>query len=349
MSNTFIMRSTLTLLSITVSMAVSIITKAQPTITTAELPTAGTGWVTANDTSYLSAILPGGPNANWDYSGLQNHGTDTTLFLSATGTPYANDFQGANLVINDGGGAWTYFTANNSGLSVNGAYDPSFGIVSFTPATLFCPVPFTYNDTRSTSSSAQVDIDSGGTNLRITIDNQISYLADGYGSLRLPARNYTNVLRIRSTELITFTISVELIAGSGIYIPVNSFTSQATNFRHYRTGTIHSLLLEVSGDSLGDYATGASFLYSTNVGIDEMASERVSVQPYPNPSSGSVTVPLPFQVDADRIELVSVDGRSIQLPVSNSDKKAVFSTEGLANGLYTFRLGKLTGRITVQH
>jgi hypothetical protein len=324
-------------------------TTAQPTITTAELPIAGTGWVTANDTSYLSAILPGGANANWNYAGLQNHGTDTTLFLSAAGTPYENDFPGSNLVIDDGSGGWTYFTANSSGLSANGTYDPSFGVVNLTPPSIYCPVPFTFNDTRSATSSAQIDVDSGGTNLRINLSIQSTLLADGYGSLTLPNRTYTNVLRIKSTDLTTFTISIELIAGTGIYVPVNSFTSQSTNFRHYRTGSIHSLLLEVNGDSLGTYATGASYLYSTNVSVDELGAGSLSVQPYPNPSSGGyLTIPLPVKTEATFAEITSLDGRTVTVPVNNLSDRALLFTDALANGIYIFRIGTLSGRFSIQ-
>ncbi|MFM2206758.1 MAG: hypothetical protein RL213_733 [Bacteroidota bacterium] len=339
-----------TCLSLVTLSCLSLTAMAQPTITTSELPVAGTAWITANDTTYLSAILPGGANANWNYSGLQNHGTDTVVFQSAVGTPYAGDFPGANLASYDAAsGGWTYFSTNSSGIYLNGAYDPTFGPVTFNPTSLFCPVPFTYNDTRTNNNGLQIIFNNAGTNIRITINSQVNFLADGYGSLTTPAGNYNNVLRVRATDLSTNTIEAELIAGSGIFIPVSTSQSQTTTFRHYRTGTTNSFLLEVTGDSLGTYATGASYLYSTNVGIDEIAGSRASVQPYPNPAYSTVSFPVPVPQDVTAVEVVSMDGRSVRIPVSVSGQRVSFSTDALSNGIYQFRFGTLSGKMTVQH
>ena len=60
-----------------------LLTFAQPTITQADLPTAGKGWRVARDSAYVAAIPAGGAAVTWDYTGLINKETDTAGFAAA--------------------------------------------------------------------------------------------------------------------------------------------------------------------------------------------------------------------------------------------------------------------------
>ena len=339
------MKKTLTLITFCFC---SIVAISQPTITTAELPVAGSYWFTGNDTNYTAAILPGGTNVTWDYSNVVSQYLDTTGFISASGTPYATFFSGSNLAAQDpADGSWAYFTSNSTGFYADGIVDATGAPFRLNNSSLIVPVPFTFGNTRTNTTGLQIDTSVNGSNIRVNIDIQTQFEADGYGTVILPGGTYTDVLRVKSVDLTTSVISLEVIAGTGIYAPINTSYSQTSSFRYYQQGATNSFILSVDADSLGQFATSISFqVPTTSTGIN--VAQTKSTSTYPNPANNAIT----FTQVPDRVQtitLTSMDGRTCNLELEVMGNTAIMNTSLLSNGLYTFRLGNESGRFMVQH
>lgn len=340
------MKKTFTLLSLLVGL--SLLSSAQPTITTAQLPVAGLAWTTANDTNYVAAVLPGGANVTWDYTGLVNQFLDTLGFQSAAGTPYAGSFPASNLAAFDAPNAtWGYYTANNTGFYEDGFVDPSGSVFAVNPPSLFTPVPFTYGNTRSSNTGFSIDTLFGGQNLRIELDVNTDFLADGYGTLLLPTGTQNDVLRIKLTDLSTTTISVEALPGSGIYIPVQTTQSQSTTYRYFNQSQA-SFILEIEADSLGTTAFSSAYLVQSVILDAPSLPASASTAPYPNPADNILTFP-ELDNGIRNITLWGMDGRNHVMPLSGTGRDKQLETRTLSEGLYFYRAGMTVGKFVVKH
>ncbi|MFM7218169.1 MAG: hypothetical protein ACKO1U_09140 [Bacteroidota bacterium] len=321
---------------------------AQPTITTAQLPIAGLAWTTANDTNYFASIPAGGANVTWDYTGLLNQYLDTLGFTSATGTPYAGSFPTSNLAAYDAPNlTWGYYTTNNSGFYQDGFVDANGSVFALNNGALFVPVPFTYGNTRTSSTGFTIDTSLSGTNLRITIAVTSDFLADGYGTLLLPNSSYSDVLRVKGTDLTTTTVAAEAFPGTGIYVNVSTSQSQTTSFRYY-TQSQASFVLDIEADSLGTTSNSSSYLVQSVILSAPTAEAGAALSVSPNPADNFVTITI-TDSGVRSIALYSLDGRSFNLPLLGMGAEKRLDTGNLPEGLYFFKAGMSVGKFVVKH
>jgi hypothetical protein len=310
--------------------------KAQITLTQADLPGVGQGYINAADNNYAGAI-PAGGATSWNYFTLQNVTQDTSLFISATGTPYAGSFPGANLAQHAVGTvSYAYFIANSTGLLLNGVADTG-NIFIYNPAQMIVPVPFTYNSTYSGYSRVQVDDTSQIPHTRIVIRTIINMLGDGYGQLTLPNMVVPATLRIKTTSVAIDSVFYDLGLGGGYQLAPGFPTStQTTDFKWLRNGG-GALLLDIAADSAGQTATSSSYLiFSGALGVNNI-SQPVSLKAFPNPASDRVT----FNFDSDMneaktLEILNSVGQIIETYDATHLNNFTMTTSHLSNGMYSY-------------
>ena len=334
--------------------------KAQITITTADLPTAGSSYILASDTVYTDVISPGGPNQVWNYSQLVNHGQDTFLFQSAAGTPYASTFSSATLANNNPNDSiWAYFISNAGGLYLNGAYLYNTGgpgglsntAIVYNPVQIFAPTPFTYGSTRNEVSRFQLDINSMSPHIRVIHRTETSLTGDGYGSLTTPYATYANTIRIKSVDLSYDSIYVDLL-GFGFYTLAQTSQSQVSSYKWYKNGN-PSLVLNLNADSLATLVSGADFLYVPgSTGINSAANQE-SIKSYPNPASDILVIDIPKELKSEStLQIYNNAGQLINTVLINDLDRYMLDVKLYPAGLYSFILtGTRTysSRFVVQH
>jgi hypothetical protein len=341
-------------------LSLALISKAQITITTADLPTAGSSYILATDTNYTDLISPGGANQTWNYSQLVNNGQDTLSFQAAAGTPYSSSFPGATLAVNSpADSVWAYFVSNTNGLYLKGAYTYSaagIGGVSntalvYNPAQIYAPTPFTYGNTRNEVSRFQLDITSMSPHIRVIHRTQTTLTGDGYGSLTTPYATYANTLRIKSVDLSYDSIYVDLL-GIGFYTFAQASQSQSSTYKWYKNGN-PSLVLSLNADSLGINVSGADFLFVPGAtGINNLSSQE-NIKAYPNPAKDLLIIEIPSELKSQAtIQIFNNAGQLVNnVSVSDIDQY-MLDVKQYPAGLYSYILtGAKTysSRFVVQH
>ena len=333
---------------------------AQITITTADLPTAGSNFITATDTLYSSIISPGGAAQVWNYSQLVNHVQDTLAFQSATGTPYVSNFPGATLAANSPlDSVWAYFLSNTNGLYLKGAYTYSvagIGGVSnvalvYNPAQIYIPTPFTYGSSRNEVSRFQLDITSTSPHIRLIHRTETALTGDGYGSVTTPYTTYANTIRIKSVDLSYDSIYVDLL-GIGFYTFAQASQSQSSSYKWYKNGN-PSLVLSLNADSLATNVSGADFLFVPgSTGINTLSSQE-AIKSYPNPASDILVIDIPNELKAEStLQIYNNAGQLINNFAINDLDRYMLDVKKYPAGLYSFILtGSKTysSRFVVQH
>lgn len=330
---------------------------AQITITPAQLPFAGLGYINAKDTSYTGTVPSGGASQNWNFASLLTQDdTDTLDYLSAASTPFTADFPTSNLARqNATDRIYYYFTSDSNGFYLNGgkAYglpDP-FGnsLLVYNPAEMYLPVPFTYGDTLNAYYRFVVDMDTALPYMRWIFHANQTHVADGWGSLTLPNSTYANTLRVKYVQTVYDTLLTDVM-GFGMYIPVDNSAAQYTMYTWLRTQQ-PSIVLTVFADSLGTTAINADYFEGTAVtGISETTNTgATNVSVYPNPASELVTVLLPAPGTAGTIfRMTDIGGRVIRETSLDGIFQYSFYVNHLQKGVYTWTVGATTGRLMVR-
>jgi hypothetical protein len=340
--------------------SISVFSNAQITITTADLPSAGSSFITATDTLYSGIISPGGTAQVWNYSQLVNHSQDTFAFQSAAGTPYASNFPGSTLAANSPlDSVWAYFQSSANGMYLNGVYTYSVVGVGgasnlalvYNPAQIYIPTPFTYGSTRNEVSRFQIDVTSTPPNIRVIRRTESTLTGDGYGSLTTPYATYPNTIRIKSVDLSYDSVYVDIF-GLGFYTLAQTSQSQVSSYRWYKNGN-PSLVLSLNADSLATNVFGADFLYASgSTGINALANQEV-IKAYPNPTSDILVIDIPKELKSEStLQFYNNAGQLVNTVTINDLDRYILDVKQYPAGLYSYRLtGSKTysSKFVIQH
>ena len=332
-------------LALTFILCLSVLSRAQITITSADLPAAGLAFTTAHDDNYVAHIPAGGASQTWNYSGLLNTYVDTVAFISAAGTPWASQVPSANLAIfSPSTGNYSYFTSSSTGFYQNGGSDTGVtgGFAAYNPPYLFIPTPFTYNNTRTSTARVQIittvyDSTFGLINVKIVHHIQSSFLCDGWGTLILPNATYSNTLRVKVTEHNTDSLFADL-TGLGFYTFILDDSSQAINYRWVGHGPA-AYLLGIDADSLGTTSVSSEYLLNSVVlGTENLASGHSQIRVYPNPASGNVNFRWSSNLNPAALTVYNQMGQEVLKAEMSGMDKLEIPVSSLPNGIYSYQL-----------
>ena len=138
-----------------------------------------------------------GANATWDFSGLIPSGGFSVTTVAANSS---TDFITSNLVITLPNGFKEYMKENNTDSYVDGINDNAKNIVYNYYNLDIAKRPFTFNTTYLDTYRVIVTTTSSvGT-------GYLTKTGDGYGTLKLPTGTFSNVLRIKKTQIETDSV-----------------------------------------------------------------------------------------------------------------------------------------------
>ena len=315
---------------------------AQQTLTTDILPALGTSLTYENGAS----CDPGNPGANqtWDLTGLL--ATDTVssglLYEAPSGTPYAANFPGNNLVFNFHNGAtYEYFKTTTSVLQLGGINSNTVNI-TYQDDEDFMRFPFNYND--SFTDPFQATFVNGG--LNFVRSGNVTVVADGYGKLMLPNRTIFNVMRVHFHEVYQDSTSFQGVANI-IYYDNDEYMWYATGF---------PLILASTYTFTNNGQTTEESQYAKSIanGVNDVAADE-DFKLFPVPAVNRIQV-LPGQREGlNKLEILDISGRQLALQGADAIKQSTISLDLSAYqpGAYFVRLtynngNEVTKRFIVQ-
>ena len=196
-----------------------------------------------------TGLQPGdsGSDVTWDFSNIAAYNdTVTEWIMPPTATPYASQFPAANLVEQYSDGRFVFVNKTASQSLLVGFKDTVNGITAHYPdPVLIGERPTSYGDITLDAFTAQlqvgVDMEGSGT---------VTLHADGYGTLVLPNATYTNVLRVKISQ-----VEVDTIAGFG------TATTYVDNFLWFDNAHASALLrIDTTYTTTGFSSKNASYL-----------------------------------------------------------------------------------------
>lgn len=331
---------------------------AQPTITNSWAPTTGIIYKSNGlDGTFGLSEGNSGANETWDFSSEDTLSSSQVSYINPSSAPSSSSFPGATDVLSslsvNGNATYNFNKLVGNTYQLIGVYQPSNNyIIDYTSNPLdFYLFPMTmnstFNDIFSATGSYSVSGQSGVLNRNGTID----VVVDGYGTLITHYGTYSNVLRVKSIQDMTDTVTSNGVQSIFTY----HYETYAWISSAYRGIVLASVThLETNGIS-------QDFGYVSQVistGIDEqtdLSLFNLTVSPLPATSNITLSYSLTHKTKLD-IEVYNELGQIIysakEVLSEVGEQKKSIPVESWSNGKYFVHIktdkGLTTKQITVQ-
>ena len=303
----------------------------QPTITSSFNPVAGTNIKIASADTIGVNEGPAGANKTYDFSKIKMSGsTGSYTYQTAASSPYTAQYPSANLALattsTGGNTGYTYIKTTSADHQYLGLATSATKLV-YSDHQLIYKFPMTMGSNANdkfagTSTSSGLITHRSGT---------LSYLADGYGILKLPKATFQNILRVKTVQYIkdsTYFEGFDFVFE--YYITTYNFLSN--DFKQQLLGISYS----TTEDAFGGMVTTKSVSYYPETSAVENIAANTSFSIYPNPATNFFNLNLTFpDIQNIRVELKDLTGKTITLNQNSiSENMSVINTSNIPDGIY---------------
>lgn len=338
-------------ISICVITAVVTTLNAQPTFTSATIPTPGT-IITFYDVNH-NGIVQGsaGANQTWNFASYTPNGTTfINQYALPSSTPFGASFTSSNLAViapaTTGSNGYTYFSTSSSqvdiiGLAVQGT--PNI-VYNFSNPRKLLVFPLTYNTTFTDTYTAFASYTVNGIVINQYQYGNVSFLADAWGTITTAAGGpYTNCLRTR-----TINHAVDSSVYVGVPIPASVTVQDITTYNWSKNSSFETVLniSYATVNTIGGIFVDTTVHYSTLfTGVNELNSDLRPFEVYPNPAVNSSVINMKVdELNSGATKFIATDlqGKVVKqfdFELGNANHKHVsVDIADLPSGLYFIRL-----------
>lgn len=291
------------------------------------------------DITPFTVTEPSSTAQTWDYSTLSADATREETIIDASTDPVATEnFPSADIVSPYVSGTLTFYAQINTN-SIE-AVGSNFNLLGFNlPLALIQPyilrqAPITYNSSDNNTASFGLDLpvsaipglDTTLQNLnpipfttvdsfRVLLNINTNYVVDAFGKLTLPNMPTADVLRIKRTDALGYTVAVHVasfIGGFWVDLPLGDLPIPTETVTYeFRDAIHHDALLTASTIPVTGAVSTVSYRYveAPAIGINPVSTQLNQVNIAPNPTTGLCQIQT--QTLANTIRVTSLAGKTI--------------------------------------
>jgi hypothetical protein len=278
---------------------------------------------------------PAGANQSWDFSDYIGTDEEQLNFIDPEDTPFADSIAGSDINIaisnefeDEAGYAFMQINSSAFTLKAFGILDEGepMAYAMFNPSPMIMVFPFAYGGSFDTQGEMEINME------EMTMVQKMwsSSEADAWGNITTPHGSYSDVLRVKTTTTDSTFIYIEgnLLFEDG-YISID-YAWYSSNHR--------TPVFEINGDYDDEFIPWhVGYLTGETVGIEEKL--QLSLNVYPNPASGHVSIDIPNIKSGISVRMSDLTGRIVyEAPVLTNVGKFTFDVSGLAEGMYFIQL-----------
>lgn len=277
-----------------------------------------------------SAITPSamGANQTWNYgiAGLNSLNTFTT----AASTDVS--FNPANVFVSSSANNSSYYLASSTDLKYYGGVLSINGTnitVKYSSPAIFALYPMSLNTTTAsiTSGNAIVLGQSG------TFNGNCNVIADATGTLVLPAKTFSNVIRINTVQTLTASLAGGFVTAT---VTLNNYDYYAANASK---APIFSILTSTLSSSFGSPSyqkiTTVQKDYDV-VSVKENSKNTIELSVFPNPATNLINFTT-VSTEAVKVIAFDVTGKIVATEIMETGK-AKMNTGHLTSGVYIYHV-----------
>lgn len=276
-----------------------------------------------------TGINPGaaGAGQSWNFSAYTPHLSTIKTFTTLTSTNAA--YNPADVSVSSGSNNTNYYRSATTKLNYYGGditvANVNLNIKYATPAVVML-YPMSLNSATTTATSGTVVSAFTG-----TFTGNCSVIADASGTLTLPAKTFSNVLRVVTSQ----TLSAPSLFNTLVTL---------VNYDYYcTTDTIKAPIFSINTSTISSSVGGTSTQTTTSilkdydmVGVKENQKTAIELTVFPNPTSSFVNFSTQ-SLEATKVNAIDMTGKIVATEVMEMGK-AKMNISHLAAGVYMYQV-----------
>lgn len=276
-------------------------------------------------------IIPSAPGAGqtWTYALTGLNAINNYSIYASTDV----SFNPANVYVGSSANNSSYYLASATDLKYYGGVLSIGGnniTIKYGSPAVVAAYPMSYNTTTASATNGSVNV----SGFNGTFNGNCNVTADATGTLVLPAKTFSNVIRINTVQTLTASLSGGL------------FTATVTlnNYDYYETNASKAPIFSISTSTLlSSAATSPSYQKITTViknyavvGINESQKTNIELSVFPNPSTTFINFST-TSAEAAKVTAFDINGKVVATEILEMGK-AKMNTSNLASGVYMYQV-----------
>ncbi len=280
-------------------------------------------------TNQCDSVAPGasGAGTTWNYSTLNIHTASWAAKNYVSAVSSNTLYPSAQVAVGSSANNTFYYASTASDLKYYGGNITANGVtatLSYSNPAIFATYPMSMGTSTTSTTSGMVYV----TNpfpTSFSFSGNCSATIDGTGTLVLPAKTFTNVVRVMTSQTITASINVNSI-----------------NYDYYDISISRNPLLTIATSTVSSIAgtstqTVVTVLSNYDVvSVKENTKSEIDLSVFPNPSSGVIHFATE-STDAAKVIALDVTGKVIATEIVEMGK-AKMNLTNLSSGVYIYQV-----------
>ncbi len=285
-----------------------------------------------------AGISPGGSGAgqNWNYA-ITEHLSVLSTYTTSASSNIA--FNPADVSVSSAANNTVYYKSSSSVLDYYGgdisiaAFDLN---VKYTSPAVVAIYPMSLNSTTTSATSGSVNVISPLATSG-TFNGSCVVTADATGTLTLPAKTFTNVIRVVTSQ----TLSASIAGGATVNLLV---------YDYYSTDASKAPILTINTSTISSLIGGTSTQTIVSVqknydvvGLNEAQKTKIELSVFPNPASHVINFNT-HGTEAFKVTVFDMTGKLVSAELMDMGK-AKMNTSNFTSGVYTYLVSDKNNQI----
>ncbi len=271
-----------------------------------------------------------GSGQSWNYASLTEH--LSTLKTYSTLTSFNAAYNPADVSVGSGPNNTLYYRSATTKLNYYGG-DLTIGAfvlnVKYANPAIFALYPMSLNSSTTSITSGSINA-TAPLALSGTFNGTCNVTADATGTLTLPSKTFTNVIRVVTSQTISSTLAGGATVNLLVYDYYSPDNTKAPLFS-INTSTISSLL---GGTSI---QTLVNVMQNYNVvGVNETQKLNIELSVFPNPATTIINFST-ASLEATKIIAFDMTGKIVATEAFEMGKSKI-NTSNLSSGVYMYQV-----------
>jgi len=313
---------------------------AQPTLDQASnglAPIASSYGITSYTTNDMSTTYwegAAGANADYGFWMVESNGGNDRYMVDPSTTPTSATFPTATVLVTNGGSDTIAYKVDANGMEIVGMRTSVEGTVAMTDPSKELVFPCTFGTTWTDQFVLNYTV--GG--FAVTRTGSVTGIADGYGTIELPAASLNDVLRVKVRK-----VQNDVAIIGNVYRSYTSYYYYSTDVTYPIMKTSQDTVINGGGSPVVTYT--AEWLFGPGTGVSEVDPGLVVFTPYPNPGNGRIDLGMGGE-ELRAVEVFTSAGALVSSEVRTitGSSNSVVDLTGLPAGLYTVKVTSVDGR-----
>lgn len=294
--------------------------------------------VTSYTTSTPAQFAPpgnAGADQTYGYWMLPETGNYDRHLVDPSVTATSAGFTGVTVLSTNGGQDTAFYKVDANGIELIGVRGSLEGVAPYSNGALELKFPCTFGTTWNDAFSATYTVST----IPVNRSGTIAGIADGYGTIQLPAQQLDDILRVKVRK-----VQIDQSAVINAYRSYDTYYYFQAGLRYpVMKASVDTVILGAGGTPAVTYT--AEWLYGAgDVGLDEFDASEVTFTPYPNPTNGLLDLRL-GDSEVRSIEVFDGAGHIVRTQSLRAGASAsgALDLNGLPAGVYQVRVTQADG------